>query len=86
MGDNGINLSKLLMAKLSDFYICPTTGKAVDSLRGDDKVLCNCGKSNPKAPWEETHKTGTHVVKFLEKSNVDQWVKDHPEFTSRRKS
>jgi hypothetical protein len=53
-----------------EYYRCPTTGEILESLPGDDKVLCGCGKSNPKIKTREaTFGSGgvVHIVSFLEK-------------------
>lgn len=46
-------------------YRCPTDGHPIVAMRGDDKALCNCNTSNPSVPEEETHRTGTHIVRYL---------------------
>lgn len=46
-----------------DYYKCPTTGRIIAALPGDDKVLCYCGQSNPKCPYKETYPT--HVLVYL---------------------
>lgn len=56
------------------FYRCPTTGRIIEGLTGDDKALCNCGKSNPKVPDEMTERTGTHIVRFLEKVTAAEYI------------
>lgn len=56
------------------FYRCPTTGRIIEALRGDDKALCNCRTSNPAVPTEATHRTGTHIVRFLEQATVDDYL------------
>lgn len=55
---------------LMKFYRCPTTGRVIDAVPHDDKALCGCRKSNPKVPGEATERTGTHLVKFLERSSA----------------
>jgi hypothetical protein len=47
-----------------EFYICPNTGNVIDGLPGDDKVLCNCGKSNPAAARGEA-KSGNLITHFV---------------------
>lgn len=56
------------------FYICPTTGKIREALHGDDKVLCQCRRSNPAVPAEETERTGVHIIRFLEPSTAEAFV------------
>jgi len=56
------------------FYRCPTTGRILEQLPGDDKVLCNCGHSNPNVPQEQTERTGVHIVRFLHAATVDEYL------------
>jgi hypothetical protein len=64
------------------WVLCPTTGRVLDVLHGDDKVLCNCRTSNPVVPDERTNETGTHIVRFCRSATVeewlDQWYADNP--------
>lgn len=65
---------KLLAMLYQGFYRCPTNGRVLPALHGDDKVLCNCGRSNPEVPTERTHLTGTHVLRYLAKASVEAFV------------
>jgi CDGSH-type Zn-finger protein len=56
------------------FYRCPTTGRVVECVAGDDKVICGCGKSNPRCLHERTEQTATHVVRFLDSATSAEWV------------
>jgi hypothetical protein len=56
------------------FFRCPTTGRVIEALHGDDKVLCPCGVSNPRVPTEQTHLTGVHIVRFLTEATVDEYL------------
>lgn len=56
------------------FYRCPTTGRILEALHGDDKVLCNCGRSNPLVPVERTERTGTHIIRFLRPATAREYV------------
>jgi len=56
------------------FFKCPTTGQILEQLPGDDKVLCGCRVSNPKAPTERTEHTGTHIVRFLDAVTAEEYV------------
>lgn len=56
------------------FYVCPTTGRILEALHGDDKVLCGCRQSNPKVPAERTEQTGTHIIRFLRPASVEAYV------------
>lgn len=46
------------------FYRCPTTGRVLEQLPGDDKVLCPCSP------------TGTHRVAELERVSVEEYLDD----------
>jgi hypothetical protein len=56
------------------FVRCPTTGRIIEFLEGDDKALCNCRTSNPKVPVERTEETGVHIVRFLERATALEYV------------
>jgi len=56
------------------FYRCPTTGRILEGLPGDDKVLCGCGRSNPKVPTERTEQTGVHIRRFLATATAAEYV------------
>lgn len=56
------------------FYRCPTTNRVIEALRGDDKVPCNCGCSNPAVPSERAPQTGTHILRFLRSATVDEYL------------
>ena len=56
------------------FYYCPTSSRVLEALKGDDKVLCRCGKSNPKAPEEHTEQTGVHIRRFLRPATAEAFV------------
>lgn len=56
------------------FYLCPTTGRVLAALQGDDKVLCGCGKSNPKVWQERTEQTGVHIVRFLTPTTAEAFA------------
>lgn len=57
-----------------DFRRCPTTNRVLGVLSGDDKVMCGCGRSNPKVPQEETQRTGTHIVRFLAAATAVEYL------------
>lgn len=67
------NFSDDVIGRLFDFWRCPTTGRVVDGIPGDDKVLCGCRRSNPKVPRERTEWTGVHIKRFLEPATVADW-------------
>lgn len=56
------------------FYRCPTTGKILECLPNDDKVICRCGISNTINPAERTERTGTHATRWLAKMTVADYV------------
>ena len=64
----------LALAMWGGFVRCPTTGRILEYLQGDDKVLCGCGCSNPAVPSEQTHRTGVHIVRFLKPASVDEYL------------
>lgn len=55
-------------------FRCPTTGRVVEGFEGDDKLLCRCGRSNPRIPDERTEQTGTHIVRFLDRATPDEYL------------
>lgn len=64
----------VLTAMGMDFYRCPTTGTILEHMRGDDKVTCGCGVPNPRVPKEATAQTLTHLVRFLDRATVDEYM------------
>ena len=56
------------------FVHCPTTGRVIEFLQGDDKVLCRCGQSNPRVPEEHTEQTGVHIVRFCQPATTDEYL------------
>ncbi len=76
-----VALAKIMWA---GFYRCPTNGRVLEHLAGDDKVLCNCGRSNPKVPNERTHMTGCHVVRFLAEASPEDYVDQQEADRARR--
>lgn len=63
------------------FYRCPTTRRIIEALPGDDKALCNCGRSNPKVPQEQTHRTGVHIVRFLDRATATEYVDEKARYS-----
>lgn len=45
---------------------CPTTGKTIDGVKGDDKVMCNCADALSRG--------GTHLVSKCAASTVEQYM------------
>jgi hypothetical protein len=56
------------------FYQCPTTGRILECLPHDDKVVCHCGQSNLLYEWERTEVTHVHVVKYLRQMTVTDYI------------
>ena len=63
-----------VLGRLIDLWRCPTTGRVIEGLLGDDKVLCRCGRSNPAVPTERTERTGVHVKRFLAPATEAEWL------------
>jgi hypothetical protein len=64
-----------------EFFRCPNTRKILLLPRGDDKVICSCGKPNPNVPTEHPGlhqvKTGLdHSVVLLESATLAEAVKE----------
>lgn len=58
------------MANVHSVYVkCPTTGRTLDAIRGDDKVICNCPEAMTRG--------GTHIVARCVPSTVEQWMVEH---------
>lgn len=56
------------------FYRCPTDGRIIEAMGGDDKVLCGCGVANPRCPQELTPRTGVHIRRFLTPATAEEYV------------
>jgi hypothetical protein len=63
-----------------ELYFCPNSGRVLEGVEGDDKVLCGCGKTNPvvlaRSPQvnEVSPGGGTHHVRrFLAVATVMDW-------------
>jgi hypothetical protein len=69
-----VNRQTLAEIMFGGFYRCPTTGRVITALKGDDKALCPCGRSNPRVPTEETARTGVHIVRFLTAVSVGAFI------------
>jgi hypothetical protein len=66
--------SNTIVGRLIDVWYCPTTGRVIEGLPWDDKVLCGCGRSNPEVPQERTAQTGTHIKRFLKPATEAAWL------------
>lgn len=69
-----VNRRALAEIMFGGFYYCPTNGRVLPALHGDDKALCRCGQSNPKVPTEETPLTRVHIVRFLTPASTDAFL------------
>jgi hypothetical protein len=65
---------------LSDFYRCLNSGRIIEGSKGDDKVICGCGKTNPRVValgHEEGISPGTghvhHIKRFLSPATLEDW-------------
>jgi hypothetical protein len=47
------------------YVLCPTTGRTLDTVRDDDKVICDCDEARQSG--------GTHLVSQCLPSTVEQW-------------
>lgn len=75
-----ISLDKRLLEMMYDGFVrCPTTGRVIEVLTGDDKVICGCGKSNPKCLLEQNERTHTHIVYFMGRATVDDFIHQEEE-------
>lgn len=48
------------------YVVCPTTGRTIEGMKGDDKVLCNCDAAMKRG--------GTHIVSQCAPSSVDRFM------------
>ena len=65
---------RLLLQLFAGFYRCPTTGRILEALPGDDNVACGCGTSNPRCPREGAERSFTHRIAYLEAVSVDDYL------------
>jgi len=67
---------KIFVEATSDLFRCPNSGKIIDGEPGDDKVVCPCGKQNPKTPYREatTACVVHHVKRYLEPATADEYL------------
>jgi len=59
------HLASVLMVYLR----CPSSGKTIEGMKGDDKVLCNCPEAQSRG--------GTHLVSKCAASTVEQYMVEH---------
>lgn len=50
------------------YVLCPTTGRTIDTMKGDDKVICNCSEAMKRG--------GTHLVSQCAQSSVDRYMSE----------
>lgn len=75
---------RMLHEITGDFWKCPNSGRILEGMKGDDKVMCGCARQNPKLPiphhggtYEHGHENGgpiCHIKKFLDPSTVDDFL------------
>lgn len=66
---------KALLEALASFYRCPVTNQVIEAIRGDDKVCCPCGKTNPKiVAVGHREAPGVHIVSYLVKATADEYI------------
>jgi CDGSH-type Zn-finger protein len=65
---------EMLLVFYDGFVRCPNTGRIIEVLKNDNKVLCRCGKSNPRFPQEDAERTGCHFVAKLRRATVDEFI------------
>lgn len=64
---------RALLLTMSDFHRCPTTGRVIEGMKGDDKVVCGCGKSSPKVR-ESIQGVVHHIKRCMEPATVDEYL------------
>lgn len=68
-------LDKAVLALFYDGFVrCPNTGVILEILRGDDKVCCPCGKSNPRFPQENAEQTYTHLWRKCDPASAEEFI------------
>lgn len=65
-----------LAEAMCDFFRCPNNGRVIDGMKHDDKVMCACGRSNPKARNPEGITGGIvhHAKVYLERATAREWI------------
>lgn len=65
---------------LADFWRCPNSGRIIEGMKGDDKVLCNCRKTNPRvAAVGHREAPGVHIKAYLQPATIDEWTQQREE-------
>ena len=57
-----------LLRTLCGFVRCPTTGRTIQYIQGDDKAICGCDAAIERG--------GTHVVALCEVATAEDWLVD----------
>lgn len=73
---------KAVWSSGNDFWLCPNSGEVIRSTQGDNKVLCGCGKPNPRHPLAKEDSSAehghggpvTHLKNLLETATVDAFM------------
>lgn len=63
-----------MMERGADLYRCPNNGRIIETMKHDDKVLCNCGRTSPalaKRGFQDA--PGTHMKSFLPSATFEEW-------------
>jgi hypothetical protein len=58
--------NKQMAGVLLVYVRCPSTGKTIDGIPGDDKVMCNCPEAQSRG--------GTHLMSQCAASTVEQYM------------
>ncbi len=75
-----MKLNRIMLEVMGwSFVKCPTTGKILEVLKGDDKVICQCGKSGSKEPKGYTERSSTHFVCFCESATIEEYMSQEEE-------
>jgi len=64
---------RIFLEAIAEFFRCPNTGKVIEGMPHDDKVICYCGRSNPKVQ-EAVQGVVHHIKRFLEPASVDEYL------------
>jgi hypothetical protein len=66
---------RVFLEATADLFRCPNTGRIIEGEKHDDKVVCGCGKQNPKTPYREGISGVVHHVKrYLVTVTVDEYL------------
>lgn len=75
--------SRMLLEQMPvSFFRCPNSTRVLMGADGDDKVMCCCGKTNPKvtavnATHSEVDPVGGHahhIKRFMAPATVDEYL------------